>query len=106
MTAFLQQLPALTGVVIGALGSYPVVVRGDRARFRREQAARREERRFAVYADWSQALKQQVAPAYRVATHLGNDPHPHPLPAQDAEPLPALPPGLSARRPQPVVTRP
>src|SRR5262245_44024076 len=87
MTAFLQQLPALIGVVIGALGSYLAVVRGDRARFRREQAARWEERRFAVYTDWSQALKQQVALTYRVAAHLGNDPHPHPLSAQDAEPL-------------------
>ncbi|MGP4013094.1 hypothetical protein [Streptomyces sp. 4N124] len=27
MSAFIQQLPALIGVVIGALGSYPAVVR-------------------------------------------------------------------------------
>jgi hypothetical protein len=40
MSVFLQQLPALIGVVIGALGSYLAVVRGDRMRFRREQAAR------------------------------------------------------------------
>ncbi|MCF1593789.1 hypothetical protein [Streptomyces muensis] len=44
MSVFIQQLPALIGVVIGALGSYVVVVRGDQARFRREQAARWEER--------------------------------------------------------------
>lgn len=87
MAALVQQLPALTGVVIGALGSYPAVVRGDRARFRRERVARREERRFAVYAGWAQALKQQVTPTYRVAAYLGNDPHPHPPSPQDAEPL-------------------
>ncbi|MCX5059974.1 hypothetical protein OOK12_23665 [Streptomyces sp. NBC_00452] len=87
MSAFVQQLPALIGVVIGALGSYLAVVRGDRARFRRERVARWEERRFAVYADWAQALKQQVALTYRVAAHLGNDPHPHPLSPRDAEPL-------------------
>ncbi|MEU1269289.1 hypothetical protein [Streptomyces sp. NPDC005799] len=87
MSAFLQQLPALIGVVIGALGSYLAVVRGDQARFRRERAARWEERRFAVYADWAQALKQQVALTYRVAAHLGNDPHPHPLTPREAEPL-------------------
>ncbi|MCH5671260.1 hypothetical protein [Streptomyces gilvus] len=87
MSAFLQQLPALIGVVIGALGSYLAVVRGDQARFRRERAARWEERRFAVYADWAQALKQQVALTYRVAAHFGNDPHPHPLTPLEAEPL-------------------
>lgn len=32
MSAFIQQLPALTGVVIGALGSYLAIVRGDRDR--------------------------------------------------------------------------
>ncbi|MET8246448.1 hypothetical protein ABZV31_19705 [Streptomyces sp. NPDC005202] len=87
MSAFIQQLPALIGVVIGALGSYLAAVRGDRARFRREQAARWEERRLAVYADYARALKKTVTLTYRVASHLGNDPHPHPLSLQEAEPL-------------------
>ncbi|MEW1777322.1 hypothetical protein [Streptomyces sp. NPDC086777] len=87
MTAFLQQLPALIGVVIGALGSYLAVVRGDRARFRQEQEARWEERRLTVYAEWAQALKRTVSVDYRVAAHLGNDPHPHPLSPQEAAPL-------------------
>ncbi|MEU0970282.1 hypothetical protein ABZ357_34510 [Streptomyces sp. NPDC005917] len=87
MSAFLQQLPALIGVVIGALGSYLAVVRGDRARFRRERAARWEERRLAVYSDYAQALKKSVNLTYRLAAHLGNDPHPHPLSPDEAEPL-------------------
>ncbi|MFJ3772611.1 hypothetical protein ACIPX0_13040 [Streptomyces sp. NPDC090075] len=87
MSAFLQQLPALLGVVIGALGSYLAVVRGDHARFRREQAARWDERRLTVYAEWAQALKKTVSVDYRVAAHLGNDPHPHPLSPREAEPL-------------------
>ncbi|MFJ8630636.1 hypothetical protein [Streptomyces sp. NPDC093568] len=87
MSAFIQQLPALLGVVIGALGSYLVVVRGDRMRFRREQAARREERRLAAYVDYAQALKRSVTLTYQVAAQLGNDPHPHPLSLQEAEPL-------------------
>ncbi|GAA3833633.1 hypothetical protein GCM10022403_078240 [Streptomyces coacervatus] len=87
MSAFLQQLPALIGVVIGALGSYLAVVRGDQARFRREQAARWEERRLAVYADYAQSLKRSVTLTYRVAAHFGNDPNPHPLSPQEAEPL-------------------
>ncbi|MFF4394149.1 hypothetical protein [Streptomyces sp. NPDC001480] len=87
MSAFIQQLPALIGVVIGALGSYLAVVRGDQARFRREQAARWEERRLAVYTDYARTLKKAVTLTYRVAAHLGNDPHPHPLSPQEAAPL-------------------
>jgi len=87
MTAFIQQLPALIGVVIGALGSYLAVVRGDRVRFQREQAARWEERRLTVYGDYARALKRSVTLAYRTAAHFGIDRHPHPLTPQEAEPL-------------------
>ncbi|MDN3027402.1 hypothetical protein [Streptomyces sp. S.PB5] len=86
MSAFIQQLPALLGVVIGALGSYLAVVRSDGARFRREQSARWEERRLAVYADYASTLKQTVTLACRAASHLGNDPHPHPLSPEEATP--------------------
>lgn len=87
MSAFLQQLPALFGVVIGALGSYVALVRSDRARFDREQAARWEERKLAVYAEYARTLKKSVTLTYRVAAHLGNDPHPHPMSPQQAAPL-------------------
>ncbi|MBC2868501.1 hypothetical protein [Streptomyces mexicanus] len=87
MSAFIQQLPALIGVVIGALGSYLAVVRSDRARARTEWAARWEERRLAMYSDYARAVKKSVTLAYRVASHLGNDPHPHPLSLAEAEPL-------------------
>jgi hypothetical protein len=86
MSTFIQQLPALIGVVIGALGSYLAITRGDAARFRREQAARWEERRLTVYADYARALKKSVTLAYRIAAHLGNDPHPHPMPPEEAAP--------------------
>ncbi|MCK1823321.1 hypothetical protein MTQ10_27965 [Streptomyces sp. XM83C] len=87
MSSFVQQLPALLGVVIGALGSYVALVRSDRDRFRREQRARWEERRLAAYSEWALALKKSVTLTYRVASHLGNDPHPHPLSPAEAEPL-------------------
>ncbi|MEG3627776.1 hypothetical protein [Streptomyces poriticola] len=87
MSEVIQQLPALIGVVIGALGSYLAIVRSDRARFRRETAARWEERKLAVYADYARALKKSVTLTYRVAAHLGNDPHPHPLAPREAAPL-------------------
>ncbi|MCC3653181.1 hypothetical protein LIX60_17275 [Streptomyces sp. S07_1.15] len=86
MTVFIQQLPALIGVVIGALGSYLVVMRGDQARFRREQAVRWEERRLTAYADYARSLKKTVTLTYRIAAHLGNDPHPHPLSPEEAAP--------------------
>lgn len=97
MSAFIQQLPALIGVVIGALGSYVAIMRGDRARFRREQAARWEERRLAAYADYARSLKKSVTLTYRVAAHLGNDPHPHPLSPEEAAPL--LADAIDARDP-------
>jgi hypothetical protein len=87
MSAFLQQLPALFGVVIGALGSYFALARSDRARFQREQAARWDERKLSVYAEYARTLKRSVTLTYRVAAHLGNDPNPHPLSPQEAAPL-------------------
>ncbi|MFG3252732.1 hypothetical protein [Streptomyces sp. NPDC048172] len=84
--AFVEQLPALTGVVIGALGSYLAVMRGDRARFRREQAARWEERRLTAYSDFARSLKVSVSVMFRAAAHLGNDANPHPLPPDEAAP--------------------
>ncbi|RFU88742.1 hypothetical protein DY218_00055 [Streptomyces triticagri] len=84
MSAFIQQLPALLGVLIGALGSYVVVMRGDDARFRREQAARREDRRLAAYAEFARSLRASVSTMFRAAAQLGNDPHPHPLPVEEA----------------------
>ncbi|MGW6909933.1 MULTISPECIES: hypothetical protein [unclassified Streptomyces] len=87
MSVFIQQLPALIGVVIGALGSYVVVVRGDQARFRREQAARWEERRLAVYGDYARSVKKAVTVAYRVAAERRIGTHPHPLTLDAAQPL-------------------
>lgn len=87
MSAFIQQLPALVGVVIGALGSYVAVVRGDQVRFRRERAQRWEERRLTVYADYARTLKRTVTLTYRIAAHHGNDPHPHPLSPEEGAQL-------------------
>ncbi|MGW1320516.1 hypothetical protein [Streptomyces sp. NPDC002426] len=81
---FMKQLPTLLGVMIGAFGSYVVVMRGDRARFRREQAARWQERQLAAYTDYALTLKKTVTLNRRVAAHLGHDSHPHPLPHADA----------------------
>ncbi|GLW47422.1 hypothetical protein Stsp02_30840 [Streptomyces sp. NBRC 14336] len=87
MDVVLQQLPALLGVVIGALGSYLALVRSDQARFRREEAARWEERRLAVYSDYARSVKKTVTVTYRVAAALGCGTHPDPLALDEAKPL-------------------
>jgi hypothetical protein len=84
MASFAQQLPALIGVVIGAAGSFGVMIVGDRTRFRREQDRTWRERRLAVYTDYARSVKRMVSVAFRVAAHAGNDPHPNPLPPEDA----------------------
>ncbi|GAB2880895.1 hypothetical protein [Streptomyces mayteni] len=86
MSGFLQQLPALIGVVVGALGSYLAVALGDRARFRREQTARWEDRRLIAYTEYSGSLKAMISVLFRVSAHFGNDPHPHPLAPAEASP--------------------
>ncbi|AXG77574.1 hypothetical protein [Streptomyces paludis] len=86
MSAFLQQVPALIGVVVGALGSYLAVTLGDRARFRREQAARWEDRRLTAYTDYARSLKAIISVLFRVSAHFGNDPHPQPLAPAEANP--------------------
>jgi hypothetical protein len=87
MPAFQQQLPALVGVVIGALGSHLALVRSDRERYKRDRAARWEQRRLAVYSEYARSLKKSVTLTYRVAAHRGNDLHWHPLPLAEAEPF-------------------
>lgn len=87
MSDFIKQLPALFGVMIGAFGSYVVVMRGDRARFRREHAARRQEQQLSTYTDYALTLKKTVTLHRRVAAHLGHDGYPHPLPPAEAAPL-------------------
>jgi hypothetical protein len=86
VVAFVQQLPALIGVVLGALASYLAVTLTERVRFRRDQAARWRDRRLTVYSDYARSVKTTVSVMFRVSAHLGNDPHPHPLTHEDAAP--------------------
>ncbi|MGW1798200.1 hypothetical protein ACWCQN_19955 [Streptomyces sp. NPDC001984] len=84
MSAFIQQLPTLVGVVIGSLRSYLAVMFGDRTRFRREQAVRREDRRLTAYSEYARSQKAIVSLLFRISAHLGNDPHPYPLAPEEA----------------------
>lgn len=67
----LDQLPALIGVVIGAVGSYAASSRTDKVRWQRARAERWDEKRFEIYANYSNALKHQIRIAQRVGAARG-----------------------------------
>ena len=62
-----QQLPALIGVVIGAFGSYLVGSVTERARWRREQSSRWDDRRAQAYAEYGYAVKNVYIQCARLA---------------------------------------
>jgi hypothetical protein len=57
MDTFLGQLPALVGVLVGALASYLVTVATERRRWRRSMDTRWDERRVVAYAEYATAVK-------------------------------------------------
>jgi hypothetical protein len=67
MSDVAQQLPALIGVVVGALASFMAGAASERARWRREQSARWDDRRAQAYADYGYAVKNVYVQCMRVA---------------------------------------
>lgn len=67
MAGLVQQLPALVGVVVGALASFLAGAASERARWRREQSARWDDRRAQAYADYGYAVKNVYVQCMRVA---------------------------------------
>jgi hypothetical protein len=66
-----QQLPVLTGVVIGALASYLVSSATERAQWRRQQAARWDDKRVQVYADYGYSVKNVYIACLRIVENRG-----------------------------------
>jgi len=64
--AFVDQLPALVGVIIGTLATFGVTSLTDRTRWRRGQATRWDERRLETCAQYAQAIKEMHAVALRL----------------------------------------
>jgi hypothetical protein len=83
MHALLQQLPALIGVVIGALASYLTAAAGERARWRREHDERWDAKRLEAYASYGLAVKQFILMASRISASHGLGPRAQPLPASE-----------------------
>ena len=95
MSNFVQQLPALIGVIIGALGSLVVTTATQRAGFQQQLKERWNERRLNAYAEYAQRQKATISLSMRIASHLGTDPFPHPLTPKDA--APAITDAVAAR---------
>jgi hypothetical protein len=58
METFLDQLPAILGVMVGALGTLLVTSWTDRARWRRDQAIRWDTRRLEAYVAYASTVKE------------------------------------------------
>jgi hypothetical protein len=67
MGNFLNQLPAILGVLVGALGTLLVTSLTDRARWRRDQAVRWDTRRLDAYVAYAATVKEIHALALRVS---------------------------------------
>ncbi|MFC0430794.1 hypothetical protein [Kutzneria buriramensis] len=71
MQAFVQQLPALLGVLVGALASYTATSAAERARWRRAQSVRWDDKRLTAYAEYAHAVKKVISISVRLAAHRG-----------------------------------
>ncbi|MEV1073878.1 hypothetical protein [Micromonospora parva] len=71
MRSLLLQLPALIGVLIGALATYIATATQERGRWRRQQAARWDERRITAYSDYAHAVKKVISVSVRLAAKRG-----------------------------------
>jgi hypothetical protein len=73
------EIAALAGVVFGAVLSFAATYAAERASWLRNQTVRWDERRLSAYADYSHAVKDQVALASRIAAGRGLDSRVEPL---------------------------
>jgi hypothetical protein len=64
--ALLQQLPALLGVVVGALAAWVATSNAERVKWRRDQSVRWDEKRLTAYTEYSHAVKQMISAATRL----------------------------------------
>lgn len=83
MSTLLTQLPALLGVLVGTLGAILATSLADRARWRRSQSIRWDERRLDAYVDYAHALKESHAVALRMTADLRPGSHSHPIGRED-----------------------
>ncbi|MGY0235565.1 hypothetical protein [Longispora urticae] len=83
MAGFLEQLPALIGVSIGAAGTYVATSLAERTRWRRGQTTRWDERRVDSYTAYADVVKRMIYTAMQVAAGRGADLDAHPMPLDE-----------------------
>lgn len=66
-----QQLLTLAAVVLGAGSTFAATTFTERAKWRRSQDTRWDDRRLAAYSEFANALKQYVQLSYRLAAARG-----------------------------------
>jgi hypothetical protein len=71
MHELVNQLPTLLGVIVGAAGSYLASAAGERARWRRTQGTRWDDKRADAYAAYGRAIKQMINLSQRLAAGRG-----------------------------------
>jgi len=71
MATLVQQLPALVGVIIGALASFLVAAAGERTRWHRSMITRWDEKRLDAYSRYSYSVKRVFYLAIRIGAHHG-----------------------------------
>ncbi|WP_433681814.1 hypothetical protein [Nocardia sp. CA-119907] len=83
MTSFVEQLPTLIGVLLGAAATYCSTSAAERARWRRAQAIRWDEKRLTAYTEYAHVVKKVIGIAVRIAAHRGIHPDIDKLPLDD-----------------------
>ncbi|MBC6447979.1 hypothetical protein [Actinokineospora xionganensis] len=71
MQLFMQQLPTLIGVLVGALATFTATSVAERSRWRRTQSVRWDDKRLAAYAEYAHAVKKVISISVRLAAHHG-----------------------------------
>jgi hypothetical protein len=71
MQTLLTQLPALIGVVVGALATYVSTSTAERARWRRQRTTRWDEARVRAYAEYGNAVKRLIHVSTELAAARG-----------------------------------
>lgn len=79
MASIVDQLPALIGVVIGAVTSFAVSSFAERARWQRQQSTRWDQMRAEAYAGYGHAVKNVFELSKRLAASRGLDTRSEPL---------------------------
>jgi hypothetical protein len=84
MTGLLRTCsPALVGLIVGAAGTYLATSATERARWRRIQSVRWDEKRANAYEEYAHALKQVISAALPMAAFRDINREGDSLPSED-----------------------